>query len=325
MRSIPTPRPGFATSAMLDTSNQEPSTGNLSPSSEQSTLQASSAPISSQGSEPGPTLSSSRAGQALLPFGPGVALASPSAERASAKARGMRGTYGPCGSGSSASFTLQSSLGSKLQALTAGRGSTLYRLTWKAQATPSGRPICVLRGSVRRTFGNGFSGWPSPVANDAKGSAYSYSNGDHDRPALKLTGAARLAGWPSPLARDGKGASDNQHGNHSRPLNEVARLAGWGTPTNSTAGGTAEQQIVRKQRAQQRGSALGASVTNQSLQAQLLARGQGPNGGLDGTALPGQLNPAHSRWLMGLPSAWDDCAPTVTRSSRRSRPRSLKP
>jgi hypothetical protein len=128
------------------------------------------------------------------------------------------------------------------------------------------------------------------------------------------------------------------------------------------AGGTPEQQVARKKRSRERGNEIGASVTDLSVQAQLVvspratpatrdhkdtgylaetgirdgerkfdtvptqAFGAQSIGSSAQTVLPGQLNPAHSRWLMGLPAAWDDCAPTATRSSRKSpRPSSEQP
>lgn len=134
-------------------------------------------PISADTSKP---TSSQVSGGGLPPFGsqigPTTCLSGPAAAPVSLSVRQgaatpslTSGISGRLGSRLFNSADLQSSLESKLRVLTRSSGSTLYTLTWKEQATPSGRLYCLLRASGRRTSGIEFTGWLTPTARDWKG------------------------------------------------------------------------------------------------------------------------------------------------------------
>ena len=290
--------------------------------------------ISSPGSAPGHSPFAAPAGQIVDLFGPVPVRANLSPRQARELGLMTSGTYGLASIGSSKSATLEQSLVSRLQARTQSLGSTLYKLTWKPWAMPSGLSRFRLRASVRRTSETDSSGWPTPTACDGRGYsekaaedwiAGTTSNGH----SLDLDLAAKLAGWPTPCARDHVPAhtpeyiaSKKAQGHGMANLNDLVQLAGWATPAaRDWKSASASPEWLAGRLQHMRGKPLSEQVFTLVLEkpARLTACGAMLTGCSAGMESGGQLNPAHSRWLMGLPPEWDACAPTATPSTLKRR------
>jgi hypothetical protein len=270
---------------------------------------------------------------------------------------------------SSPSAALQQSLESRLKRQLDGAGSTLFSLTWKAKATPAGRPYSQLAASARRTSDSECGSWPTAKADEAdRGGDPRRFKGDQSlngrrsnlidavmtaawptpmagTPAQKgyneagNTDSGRktvaLASWATPAARDFKSESATDEFNEKRwshprgkPLSAEATLASWATP-RVAAGRTSPSAMDRQDSMsalsleQQAEAACGIVPREiEKLRPEMQERlgfGAIATGSPAPTEKPGQLNPDHSRWLMGYSAAHLSCAPTEMPSSRRLR------
>jgi len=172
-------------------------------------------------------------------------------------------------------------------------------------------------------------GWNTPRATDG-------SNGGPSQTGGALSHDAALTGWPTPNAafQDGDPAKHLARkiaaGVSKNPvitdLSMQARaLAAWPTPEAEESRRGYQNRSNGKKGSQESMTtvvvnALGHKPHLASIpqHARLTHLGQMQIGYGAGMKNGGQLNPEHSRWLMGIPHVWAFCAPTGTRSSRKS-------
>ena len=313
--------------------------------SNQLTLKGTHSVTSSLASADGVTRCGSPSGQTTVPCGQARVPASPSAQQDNDAVSMMPVTCGPSGIGSSASAVLSSALASRLQARL--RGSTLFRETWKRKTTPSGRQLWVHTASGRRTSGNESTGWPTPCVVEPnttpakvweRKQRLTKETGVYRGNDCGLGSKAQLATWPTPQSHDDRERGNTMADHHSFP-HDLPNMSNWVTPTARKGGmqSNPENALSRRKRGHQMnlddqavlvswstprgtdGSNGGPNQANGALSYDAALTGPPVTGSPASTAARGQLSPAHSRWLMGFPQEWDDCAVMAMPSSRKSR------
>ena len=198
--------------------------------------------------------------------------------------------------------------------------------------------------------------WPTPTSSLADKGVRSFEGGIHEAMRSRgpdLAAVSCLASWATPVATELGNTLENylamKANMKSGPRSAIthpslqAQLATWPTPAvaNAVRGGQAQRMETGRSNLQDavmmsnwptpmagtpaQNGYNEAGNTDSSRKTVGLVSGPTATGSPAGMENRGQLNPQHSRWLMGYPAVWGSCGATAMQLFRRLRPNSSQP
>ncbi len=215
------------------------------------------------------------------------------------------------------------------------RTSETVRIGWPTPLANNGKGAGNFnrQGGVNLQTAALLTGWPTPAANEfepkdlqkllERREKYSTKYGNNGFGLTLGQSVHLLAGWPTPTTIDnnqiaGQGAAANAP-KRGTTLGGAARLAAWPTPTATDGKGGYQGGRIRNGKLSTDRLDVAAQIAGP---ARLTVSGVMLIGSIARMESGGQLDPDHSRWLMGFPPEWEDCAPTETLSTLKRRQRS---